>query len=74
VRLDAIFIDEGFGSLDSADDAGTLDQVLQSLTELVGKRRAVGNSLGIYLHQTRRTFIIPKNWIFFGGGCRNDRL
>ncbi|MCC0009266.1 MAG: SMC family ATPase [Hyphomicrobiaceae bacterium] len=42
VRLDAIFIDEGFGSLDSADDAGTLDQVLQSLTELVGKRRAVG--------------------------------
>jgi len=42
VRLDAIFIDEGFGSLDSTDDAGTLDQVLQSLTELVGKRRAVG--------------------------------
>ncbi len=42
VRLDAIFIDEGFGSLDSADDAGTLDQVLQSLTELVGNRRAVG--------------------------------
>ena len=42
VRLDAIFIDEGFGSLDSADDAGTLDQVLQSLTQLVGKRRAVG--------------------------------
>ncbi|MFV0369854.1 MAG: SbcC/MukB-like Walker B domain-containing protein, partial [Hyphomicrobiaceae bacterium] len=42
VRLDAIFIDEGFGSLDSADDAGTLDQVLQSLIELVGKRRAVG--------------------------------
>ncbi len=42
VRLDTIFIDEGFGSLDSADDAGTLDQVLQSLVELVGNRRAVG--------------------------------
>lgn len=42
VRLDAIFIDEGFGNLDSSEDAGTLDQVLQSLMELVGKRRAVG--------------------------------
>jgi len=41
-RLDAIFIDEGFGSLDSSEDAGTLDQVLQSLMDLVGSRRAVG--------------------------------
>jgi exonuclease SbcC len=42
VRLDAIFIDEGFGSLDASEDSGTLDQVLQSLMDLVGKRRAVG--------------------------------
>ncbi|MEL7049188.1 MAG: SbcC/MukB-like Walker B domain-containing protein, partial [Pseudomonadota bacterium] len=42
IRLDTIFIDEGFGSLDSADDAGTLDRVLQALTDLVGNRRAVG--------------------------------
>ena len=38
IRLDTIFIDEGFGSL----DAGTLDQVLQTLQDLVGANRAVG--------------------------------
>jgi exonuclease SbcC len=42
VQLDAIFIDEGFGSLDSDSDAGTLEQVLQSLQDLVGRNRAVG--------------------------------
>ncbi|MEO1265746.1 MAG: SbcC/MukB-like Walker B domain-containing protein, partial [Pseudomonadota bacterium] len=42
VRLDAIFIDEGFGSLDSEDGAGTLDRVLQTLVDLGGRRRAVG--------------------------------
>ncbi|MEZ2127658.1 MULTISPECIES: AAA family ATPase [unclassified Sinorhizobium] len=42
VRLDTIFIDEGFGSLDTENESGTLDQVLQVLTNLVGQRRVVG--------------------------------
>jgi DNA repair protein SbcC/Rad50 len=42
IRLDTIFIDEGFGSLDTESDAGTLDQVLQVLQNIVGNRRAVG--------------------------------
>ena len=32
IHLDAIFIDEGFGSLDTENEFGTLDQVLQVLT------------------------------------------
>lgn len=42
VRLDTIFIDEGFGSLDTENGAGTLDQVLQALSSLVRQNRAVG--------------------------------
>lgn len=42
VRLDTIFIDEGFGSLDTENESGTLDQVLQVLTDLVSQNRAVG--------------------------------
>jgi exonuclease SbcC len=42
VRLDTIFIDEGFGSLDAENEAGTLDQVLQVLTNLVSEHRSVG--------------------------------
>ncbi|MCB1382719.1 MAG: SMC family ATPase [Notoacmeibacter sp.] len=42
VRLDTIFIDEGFGSLDTEGGAGTLDQVLQVLSSLVRGNRAVG--------------------------------
>lgn len=42
IRLDTIFIDEGFGSLDTDNDSGTLDLVLQVLQEIVGNRRAVG--------------------------------
>lgn len=42
VRLDTIFIDEGFGSLDSENDGGTLETVLQTLQDLVGTKRAVG--------------------------------
>jgi exonuclease SbcC len=38
VHLDAIFIDEGFGTLDNE----TLDQALQTLQDIVGERRAVG--------------------------------
>ncbi|MGG7564575.1 AAA family ATPase [Rhodovulum sp. DZ06] len=42
VRLDTIFIDEGFGSLDAEDGSGTLEQVLQALEDLAGGARAVG--------------------------------
>ncbi len=42
IRLDTIFIDEGFGSLDTENDSGTLNQVLQVLTHLAGHRRSVG--------------------------------
>lgn len=42
VRLETIFIDEGFGSLDAQGGAGTLEQVLAVLNGLVGRNRAVG--------------------------------
>ncbi|GAA3710607.1 SMC family ATPase [Sphingomonas cynarae] len=42
IRLDTIFIDEGFGSLDTDNDSGTLDRVLQVLQDIVGRNRAVG--------------------------------
>lgn len=42
IRMDTIFIDEGFGSLDSENGAGTLDQVLQVLSALTKGNRAVG--------------------------------
>ena len=42
IRLESIVIDEGFGSLDTDNDAGTRDQVLQVLQNIVGERRAVG--------------------------------
>ncbi len=42
VRLDTIFIDEGFGSLDTENGSGTLDQVLNVLNSLVKDSRAVG--------------------------------
>jgi DNA repair protein SbcC/Rad50 len=42
VRLDSIFVDEGFGSLDAENGAGTLDQVLGVLSSLVSANRAVG--------------------------------
>lgn len=42
IRLDTIFIDEGFGSLDTDNDGGTLDLVLNVLQALVGNSRAVG--------------------------------
>lgn len=42
VRLDTIFIDEGFGSLDTENGSGTLDQVLNVLNGLVKQSRAVG--------------------------------
>ena len=42
VRLDTVFIDEGFGSLDTEDGSGTLEQVLQVLSSLAGTSRAIG--------------------------------
>lgn len=42
IRLDTIFIDEGFGSLDTENGSGTLDLVLQVLQDIVGQSRAVG--------------------------------
>ncbi|MEO0916914.1 MAG: SbcC/MukB-like Walker B domain-containing protein, partial [Pseudomonadota bacterium] len=42
VRMDTIFIDEGFGSLDTENGAGTLDQVIQVLAALTEGSRAVG--------------------------------
>ncbi len=42
IRLDTIFIDEGFGSLDTDNDGGTLDLVLNVLQQIVGNSRAVG--------------------------------
>ena len=42
VRLNTIFIDEGFGSLDTENGSGTLDQVLNVLNSLVKQSRTVG--------------------------------
>jgi exonuclease SbcC len=42
IRLDTIFVDEGFGSLDADSEGGTLETVLQVLQNVVGARRAVG--------------------------------
>ena len=42
IRLDTVFVDEGFGSLDTDNDGGTLETVLQVLQEVVGESRAVG--------------------------------
>ncbi len=42
IRMDTIFIDEGFGSLDTENGAGTLDQVIQVLAALTEGSRAIG--------------------------------
>ncbi len=39
---DTIFIDEGFGSLDTENGSGALDQILHVLNNLVKQSRAVG--------------------------------
>lgn len=41
IRMDTFF-DEGFGSLDTENGAGTLDQVIQVLAALTEGSRAVG--------------------------------
>jgi exonuclease SbcC len=42
VRLDSIFVDEGFGSLGAENGGRTLEQVLGVLSSLVSANRAVG--------------------------------
>ena len=42
VRLETVFIDEGFGSLDTEQGAGTLEKVLQVLTSHVHDGRTIG--------------------------------
>lgn len=42
ISMDTIFIDEGFGSLDTENGTGTLDQVIQVLGALTKGSRAVG--------------------------------
>jgi exonuclease SbcC len=39
IRLNTIFVDEGFGSLDNENDGATLGRVLQVLQDIVGKSR-----------------------------------
>ena len=62
IRLDTIFIDEGFGSLDTDNDTGTLDQVLQTLQDLVGDNRAVGliSHVQLVQHAIPNGFTIKK--------------
>lgn len=62
IRLDTIFIDEGFGSLDTDNDTGTLDQVLQTLQDLVGDNRAVGliSHVQLVQHAIPNGFAIKK--------------
>lgn len=62
IRLDTIFIDEGFGSLDTDNDTGTLDQVLQTLQDLVGNNRAVGliSHVELVQHAIPNGFAIKK--------------
>lgn len=69
VRLDTIFIDEGFGSLDGDDGSGTLDEVLNTLTELAGRSRAVG----IISHVGRVREAIP-NGFYVHKGNRGSRV
>lgn len=51
VRLDSIFVDEGFGSLDAENGGGTLEQVLGVLSSLAGANRAVGLISHVHLVQ-----------------------
>jgi len=63
IQLDTIFIDEGFGSLDANDDAGTLEEVLRSLSDRSGQARAVG----LISHVQRVQEAIPNGFYVYGG-------
>ncbi|GHC70305.1 AAA family ATPase [Limoniibacter endophyticus] len=69
VRLDTIFIDEGFGSLDTENGSGTLDQVLQILNKLVSQNRAVG----LISHVTLVQEAIP-NGFYVNNGAGGGRV
>ena len=69
IHLDAIFIDEGFGSLDTENESGTLDQVLQVLTQLVSQRRAVG----VISHVPQVQDVIP-NGFYVRKELRGSRI
>ncbi len=58
VRLDTIFIDEGFGALDSDEESGTLEQVLEVLRALADTRRVVG----VISHVERVKEAIPEGF------------
>lgn len=62
IRMDTIFIDEGFGSLDTENGAGTLDLVIQVLAALIEGSRAVAGS--------RK----ERGWDDRGVGIPRDRL
>jgi phosphohistidine phosphatase SixA len=59
VRIDTIFIDEGFGSLDADSDGATLNQVLETLQHLVSQNR----TMGLISHVPLVQEAIPKFWI-----------
>ena len=56
ICLDAIFIDEGYGSPNSDGDAGALERVLQPSQDLVGRSRAIG----LHLAPTARSTGCPE--------------
>ncbi len=70
VHLDTIFIDEGFGSLDTNNESGTLDQVLQVLTNLAASQR---RSVGLISHVPLVQEAIP-NGFYVRKEVRGSRI
>ena len=63
IRLDTIFIDEGFGTLDSDDHAGSLDKVLETLNKTIGDSRSIGliSHVGLVQKTIPAGFRVEKN-------------
>jgi len=70
VRLDTIFIDEGFGSLDTESEAGTLGTVLAVLTELTRGNR----SIGVISHVPQVQDAIPNGFYIRRGAARGSHI